>query len=341
MKKIIAITLISLAFVTCRKEDNELYDGPNLNDLYGPFFIVTPLTLSQSTIDFSNDGDLFFNAELSKNTDWVITITGSQSGATRTIEGFDRVLSSQNAVWEGGADEFPAFGLEKAYVEIAFPNEVGSTTLKDSVIISGGKIDKGYLITSFESSADKNWAIDFNQATVTQNNFCSDGESAKGDCYYSWNGTVGWDWGIGGINVSSSSTFGLPTNATNLFFNMPVQFLENVGAEGSAQASALVVEFQEDENGNGVFEPGSEDAYGFTYWSDPAIVGSGWHLITKNYNDLQFDANGNKIEVSGNGLPEPSKLVNIKIVYIANPGGGNAKALIDHLIFTTKEPYKP
>ncbi len=338
MKKILYISSVLFLAISCRKED--VYDGPSLNDKFGPFEITKGLTLSQQTINFSTDGDLIFNAQFSKNVDFEIDITGANSGAHRKITGYGNVMSIDNATWEGGSDSFPGFDLEKAYIEVSFPKENTSETLKDSVVISGFKSDKGFLITSFESSATQNWSIDFNQATVTQSNICSDGLSAKQDCYYSWEGEVTWDWGIGGINISpSSGSFGLPANGNNLYFNMGVNFLDNVGLEGSSEASAFVITFQEDDSGDGIFKANEDDAYGYTIWSNPENIG--WELLSLKYIDLQFDANGNKIDVNGNGLPEPNKIVNINIVLIGNPSGGNTKAFADHLIFTTDEPYRP
>ena len=334
MKHIIYISAIILIVLSCRKEDSSVIDGPSLNDLYGPFFIVEDLTLSQSTINFSADGDLIFNAELSKNTDWVIEITGASTGASRTISGTEKVLSLETATWEGGANTFPSFGLEKAYIEVSFPNEIGSPILKDSVVISGSKTDDGILITSFENGEGANWSK-FNQAGVAGEITCGDAQSAKDDCYYGFNGTVPWDWAVGSVMVKpDAGTFNLPAQATNLYFNAAVNFLENTGPE----ECFLEIWFDEDEDGDGEFDEATEDRYVFAYWYQK----DGWDLISVNYNELQFDADGNKIEVNGNGLPEPSKLVGVNVFYLANKDSGlNSKALIDHLIFTTDEPYRP
>ena len=93
MKKTAIYLLPLLMLFACRKDDLDTFDGPDLNDLYGPFYIVEELTKSQNQIDFTADGDLIFTAELSKNTDWVINITGAQTGAERTINGFERIIN--------------------------------------------------------------------------------------------------------------------------------------------------------------------------------------------------------------------------------------------------------
>lgn len=333
MKKISTLFLLIVFAISCRKEEEQAFDGPDLNDLYGPFSIIKEITFSKKDINFATDGDLVLNGELSKNTDWTIKFTGSQSGAVRTIQGFDRILSSENASWEGGANSFPAFNLEKVYVEISFPKEENAPAILDSINILGGKVDQGIFVTGFEEGLGTNWTR-FNQATVNGNITCSDGQAAKGDCYYSWNGTVGWDWAIGSVNVKpDNGNFGLPASATNLFFNMAVNFVENNGPDNCF----ILFWFDEDENGDGTFNSSNEDRYIYEYWYQK----DGWDLISLNYNDLQFDAEGNKKEVFGNGLPEPSKLYAINVFFLANPANGNAKAFADHIIFTTDEPYRP
>lgn len=333
MKQLFIFTLVMLAFSGCRKEDNEMVDGPNLNDLFGPFSIVEDLVISHTEIDFGVDAFVFYSGELSKNTDWNIHFTGSQTGATRTISGFDRVLSIDNAAWNGGANTFPGFGLEEVYIEVHFPNEEDAPVLYDTVSVLGLKQDEGYLITSFENGTGTNW-VPFNQTTVVGGIVCGNGESAKGDCHYSFGGTVGWDWAIGSISVQNDEgTFGLPTSATNLYFNMGFKALENVGPTNSF----IQFWFDEDENGDGVFDPASEDRFLYEYWSN----GSEWDLISFVYGGLQFDAEGSQVDTNGNGLPEPSKLIAINVFYLANPENGFSSALVDHLIFTTNSPYTP
>ena len=319
--------------LSCRKDDLETSDGPDLNDLFGPFNIVQELSLSHQQIDFSSQGNLIFNAELSKNTDWVIAITGAQSGATRTISGSDRVISSDNAAWNGGANTFPGFGLEDAYIEVSFPNEETAPVIYDTVTITGSKLDDGVLLTGFEDGFGTNWT-NFNQSTVAGAIACNDGNAAKGLCHYSIEGTVGWDWAIGSVMVQpDAGNFNLPASASNQYFNLAFKALENVGPNNSF----ILLWFDEDENGDGVFDENTEDRFVYEYWSQD----SEWDLISRRYSELQFDIDGNQVVTNGNGLPEPGKLISVNIFFLANPQNGNAKALVDHLIFTTDEPYTP
>lgn len=333
MKNFVLFTLLLAVLVSCRKEDKENFDGPSLEDMYGEFAILQDLSLNLNEADFSIGQQIVFSMELSKNTAWQIKIEGQNSGAVRTLSGTARILSLDNAVWKGEADKFPSFNLEQALITITFPNEPGSPVIQDSVTIIGLKQDVGFLITSFEDGLGTNW-LRFNQSTVAGNIVCDPLQAAKGSCYYSWNGTVGWDWAIGSVTIRpDSGTFGLPAAANNLFFNIAFKALENVGP----QNSFLLFWFDEDDNGDGVFDINTEDRFIYEYWSNTLD----WDLINRKYSDLRFDAAGNIQQTNGNGLTEPAKLISINVFFLANPVNGNARALADHLIFTLNEPYKP
>ena len=52
---------------TCRKNDENTIEGPSLNDLYGPFDILSELDI-QNSINFSSGENISFDMELSKRT---------------------------------------------------------------------------------------------------------------------------------------------------------------------------------------------------------------------------------------------------------------------------------
>ncbi|MEZ7930672.1 MAG: hypothetical protein QMC21_04020 [Flavobacteriales bacterium] len=333
MKKTTLVLISVLLIFSCRKDDSENFDGPDLNDLFGPFSIIQEIEVNKKTADFPVDNTLHFTGELSKNTDWVISITGASTGAKRSISGTQRVISADNSTWDGGANSFPGFGIETAYIEISFPKEEGSPILYDTVSITGSKVDAGYLITSFENGEGANWSK-FNQSTVQGKIDCGSGESAKGNCHYSFTGNVPWDWAIGSVMIQpSTANFGLPASASNLFFNMAFKPIENSGTGNTF----IQFWFDEDENGDGTFDLATEDRFIYEYWFED----TGWNLISYKYSDIQFDVDGNKVSTNGNGLPEPGKLMSINVFYLANKDNGLAKAYIDHLIFTTNKPYTP
>lgn len=335
MKNIILILAASIFLFTCRKTDKGNFEGPSLADSFGPFAIIEDLNINLAEVDFSAGQQIIFNMELSKNTSWVIEIEGENSGAVRTIIGNERILSVDNALWKGEANKYPSFNLEKVYITITFPNEQDSPVLLDSVLITGLKQDEGYLITSFEDGLGATWT-QFNQTTVAGNITCDANLAAKGSCFYSWNGTVAWDWAIGSVMIKPApgASFGLPANPNNLFFNLAFKAFENYGPSNSF----MLFWFDEDDNGDGVFDPNTEDRFIYEYWSNNS---QDWDLISRKYADMKFDTEGNVQQTNGNGILEPSKLISINVFFLANKDNGNAQAHADHLIFTLNEPYKP
>ena len=90
MKNILYILGILLLANSCRKKDNEIVDGPSLNDLYGPFEIITGLSLSHESINFSSDGDLILHH----------VDTFSNRNAFITDEGY--MIFTDGEYWESG-----------------------------------------------------------------------------------------------------------------------------------------------------------------------------------------------------------------------------------------------
>lgn len=325
---------ILLFLFSCERESKEEFDGPDLNDLFGPFEVLTDITVNQNSVDFSVGQEIFWTGELSKSTDWIITLTGQNSGAKRTLTGNDRVISITNSTWTGEANAYPSFAIEDVNVEINFPNEEDSELITDVISVTGLRIETGTLASSFEDEIGENWTF-FNQPGVTGQIVCGDNQAASGDCYYSISGTVNWDWGIGSfVIVPGDEGFGLQNSPTNLYFNMAYQAIENVG-EGN---SIVNFTFYEDENQDGTYDANSEDRFSFGYTNQQ----EGWELISYLYNDMKtFDVLGNEIDPVGNGIKEPSKLYSVEVWFVANEDGGLSTAYFDQLIFTTDEPYMP
>ncbi|MCA1761777.1 MAG: hypothetical protein ABR574_03475, partial [Cryomorphaceae bacterium] len=75
-----------LVITTSCERDDEDPAGPNLQDRFGPFEVVSELTLSRDSVNFAEGENVVFDAEFNKNVNWVITITGLESGAVLVIE---------------------------------------------------------------------------------------------------------------------------------------------------------------------------------------------------------------------------------------------------------------
>ena len=327
---LITISSIMILFTGC-KHDTDEFQGPPVRDYFGEFYIISDLLPTTKVVDFSKKENVVFNMEFSRRAKWKLEIKGLSSGAVKTIENSSRVLSEENALWDGDANTFPSFGAELAAVKLSFIEEDSIFNQTDTIEITGLRADEGILVTTFETPLCDTCI--WSQTTVNAR-FTCDANAAKSNCYFSFNGTVGWDWAHGSIDLRQyQHGYELPANASNLFFNVGLKAVESIGP----QSSFFQFTFQEDDNGDGVFDPESEDSYVYQYWTET----SDWVVHSKKYEDLKFDAEGNTIETAGNGLTEPSKLINIQVFYLSNPENGNAQAYVDHMIFTQNEEYRP
>ncbi len=315
-----------LSFISGCKHDDEVFEGPSLQDQFGEFAIEQPLTLSTDPVDFSAGEHMIFFAKLSINANWKIEVTGLSSGAKKIIEDNNKVIDDVNATWDGGASGFPAFGVETCAVEMTFPNH-SSDTLRDTLTISGLKSEDASItvISNFESGIATQWT-EWGQATVTQQILCNDNNSAKGTCYYSMGGIVGWDWGIGNIIFSDSSgSYNLSSNSQAVYFNAGLKGVNSVGT------SIMQFSFQEDDNQDGVFDNATEDSWIYEY----TIADSSWTLVSFPYADLAGGI------TNGNGLLEPHKIISVTAFLLADPQAGEVVTHLDQLVFSTNRPYEP
>ncbi len=334
MRKVIlqiSFALVCISLLTNCKHDDEVFEGPSLEDQFGDFKIKSPLTLSTVQPDFSNNGSMVFYAEFSINADWQIEITGLTTGAKKIITGNDKILGDANATWSGGATSFPAFGNEKCAVALTIPNKI-QDTIRDTLEISGLKQDQGLVIVADYENGIGATTDDFSQTTVTQLVNC-DGDAAKGSCYLSVSGLVGWDWAHGYIDYTDTSDngYGLSSNPNSVFFNAAVKAVEGV------ETSFVQFSFNEDENDDGVFDPATEDTWVVEYWTEDST----WTLYSIAYSDLNVDADNNPVETNGNGVLEPHKLIGVRAFVLANPDAGQNTLYLDQLVFTSNRPYEP
>ncbi len=319
--------------ISCTTE-NDTFDGPSLTDIYGEFFIVDSLQVSSSTVDFSLGQNIIATAEFSKNVNWKLEITGQESGAKFTLEGFSRLLDATNAVWNGTTTTLPMFRAEDCSVLLTISNEADS--LITSVQVLGTKSINGFLLSDFEGEWNPGWGS-FIQSGADMSFIITDEEiAAQGTKYYNMAGAVDWDWLIGLIDIPAtaygSTTFPLNSNPNNVFFNVML-------AKYPGLTNGIVLfQFKEDDNMDGVYTAGSEDLFSL----EVKLTGDdGWQLISSKYSDLPTLIDGAPSDPIGNGIYEPQKLQMVSILMLANPVTGYAKAWMDLLLFTETEPFQP
>jgi hypothetical protein len=328
MKKL-WILLLCLPFWNACKVDPD-FDGPDLNDLYGPFALTEGLNSSRDSVDFASGESVLFTAGFSKRVDWTIGIKGLTSGAHKEQKEFGSLVAFD---WKGETTFFPMFRSEWCAVELTVENQ--PDTLRDTVYIVAPKVNNGFLLSDFEMGLNPSWQSFIQSGQNMNFGLLNSGDIPQGQRAYSMGGTVTWDWLIGMIDIPASAYglnyYPLSSNANNVYFNMlmkkPAEYDNGV----------LLLRFMEDDNEDGSFTSGSEDMYAIEIKGGP----DGWRLVSLKYNDIKSLVNGVESAPDGNAIHEPNKLFQVSMLFLANPASGYSETAIDYVMFTEGSPLAP
>ena len=320
-----------LFFSSSCEHDTDVFDGPNLVDRFGEFMVVSNLAVSQATVDFATGETVFFTAEFNKNVDWVIEITGTESGAVKRIEGFDREINASNSTWTGGTTDLPFFKAEACTVSLLVPEEPSFMNSAEVEVLSS-KIYEGSLFTDFEGNVTPhielgNFEFELTPASGVQDNI----PAAQGDFYYLFEGTdnVVSNFFVGLANMSAGITgetyVPLPTTVPeNLYFNCFMY------ADGGPHGIA-VIQFAVDSNDSGAYEDGQDAT--FQVEGDFPLGWEGWQHINHPMSDV------------GISQEQLSKLVAIRFILISNMNAQPNPPLqvdfgVDFITFTADAPLE-
>ncbi len=273
---LLPVLLICALISACDHETDE-FDGPFLVDRFGEFTVVQGLGISQPTVDFAAGETVFFTAEFNKNVNWIIQITGMESGAVKRIEGFDRSINAGNATWTGGTTDLPVFKAENCMVELLVPEEPDFMDAGEVEVISA-KIYEGGLVTDFETDPGADIFFgNFEFELSPESGRRDDIPAAQGDTYYLLRGTdnsvPNFFVGLMRINASITGETYMPFPTTvpeELYFNCFMY------SDGSPHTIA-VIQFSFDSNDNGVYDDGIDA--NFQVPGDFPLTWEGWRHI--------------------------------------------------------------
>ncbi len=322
-------SLFLLLLISACQHETEPFDGPFLVDRFGEFTVITNLEISQPTVDFATGEEVFFTAQFNKNVEWIIEITGSQSGAVKRIEGFDRELNAANATWLGGTTDLPFFKAENCTAKLIVPEE-SSFTDSVAVEVLSPKVYEGSLFTDFETDLGGNISVgnfefELTAASGRQNNM----PAAQGDYFFLFEGTdnVVANFFVGLADISSTVTgatyAALPTTVPEeLYFNCFMY--SDGGPHGIA-----VIQFIYDSNDSGAFEDGQDAS--FQLAGDFPLQWEGWQHINHPMSDV------------GISQEQLEKLVAIRLLLISDMNAQPNPPLqvdygIDFMTFTAGAP---
>lgn len=323
--------LLTLGISGC-DHDTEAFDGPSLVDRFGPFTAISALEASQPTADFATGETIFFNATFNKNVNWVLEITGTESGSVKRIEGFSSELNASNATWDGGTTKLPLFKDEVANVVLTVPEVEGflETTTVETL---SNKQYEGLLFTDFEEDLGVdafigNFEFEFTPQTGRQMDI-----PAEGDSYYRLEGTdnVVPNFFVGLIDLKSEITgngvLEFPTTVPeDLFFN--VFMYSDGGPHGLA-----IIEFFIDGNDTGTYEL-DQDTQTFRIPADTDLATfEGWQHISYPMSE------------TGMSQEDLDKVVAIRLLLISNMNSQPSPPIqvgfgLDYMIFTEGGPLE-
>lgn len=304
-------------------------DGPNLTDRFGDFFVVDSLMASQAEADFAAGDAIAFTAQFNKQVDWVLEITGRESGAVKRIEGFSNELTPENARWSGGTTELPLFKTETADAVLLIDDE-NADTLRTTVEVLAPRTYDATIVADFEQPSPSivlgNFEFEFD---LTATGRSAEVPPAEGDFFYllrSTGGPVVADpFFIGLISINASITgetyFPVPSSVPeDLFFNA---FLYSFGTPNTIAVVQLAV----DTNGSGAYEDGQDATFSIL---DQPVEGEGWQTFSAPLSTTEITQAQTEAIVAirvllisdNNGQPSPPLPVDFGIDFINFTAGG-------------------
>lgn len=340
MRQVIYILgLVSLLLHTgCKKEDD--FRGPETIVSSGDFELVTPLTISDKSIDFSKKDTVTLEALFNEVSDYKIVITGQKTGAVKTIEGTGDQLK---AYWNGTSDG--RFFKEETCQFSLYVRGINDPIQEDTLEIVKRMDAPGNLIASFEPLG-QNLLVGFWEADVN-------GEKTKISCNRTADVAIEGDYafrleGVNHLNTTNrflGVAYSKPIIGENGVSNSGAKY--RVGTENPEEVwfnvwvygngnddSYLSIKFMQDDNESGDHD-GTLDN-GFEY-NLKDLSFSGWKLFSVRYDQLTAGGNAD-YGGSGDKVHRPHLISQIEFALWSNVNGRPVRATLDYPIFTLNAP---
>ena len=326
MKKSIPLIAFCLLILSSCERDDMAFEGPALDDIYGPFAVLQDFDISNRSVDFGNGETTTFTAIFTKQVDWEVRIQGLESGAVKSITGFSSELNTVNARWNGTASFIPLFRAEMCAVELRIPSD--TLVIFDTLEVVSTRDISGLVVADFENGMQPGWTTFIQSGADMSFTITDDIPAAQGNKYYDMGGEVDWDWLIGLIEFPATAMgaphYALSNSPANVYFNVMLYLPQGITNE------VVLFQFREDDNDDNVYSENNEDMFSM----EVKNLEAGWHLISIRYGDLPTLVNGAPSNPIGNGIYEPDKLSRISVLFLANPISGYSQTFMDYLIFT-------
>jgi hypothetical protein len=309
----------ALILSSCEKDE---FVGPPIESIYGRLEILEPFSNNKPVgVDFSIGDTVAFSSEFSVHSDFQIDIVGRTSGASYSINGSSSNLN--DAYWLGNSDNIFFKQYEWCDIILSFSNY--DTILSDSVLILGERdlSNLGLLLTSFEDPSE------YSIVTSSNNDefgvYSNSNIALHGNNYLNTLGIGSSSW-FGAARFTLSNISITESDPTKIYFN---GFFNS-----DYLGSAFVIKVFEDENANGSYDSGIDEAYALKVNLN---ADSQWHKYSPSFSSFIIDQSGNNILVDG--ILKPQNIIRIDIT---NSQSGSANGqfgyLADYFLITYNEP---
>lgn len=329
MKKIGLQLLAVLLLATACKRTGE--DDP----FVGPADTTTPenfsvagdtLTPGYDLINFQNYSQ-YFLASFSHKVAWRLEVTGTESGATKHFSGVADRLDATTLDFDGDADNM-AFFRRGETCRALLSIEGWETTYRTHFQINQTKVFDCVVVDDFESAAGSQGFEDyFEDSGDSQIEYRNSGNTSVLQGFFSMD-LSGFDsdenyWISAVTTVHPNLAYILPTvDANELYINL--------FAKGKAdESTSIEVQLLEDENDDNVFTPGVD-----ALWKKQFSLDENWQQYSAAYSGFQKNS-----AVDSGNMPQPSKLLKMRIVLLSVPAGNAAHAQVDFVNFTSGKPF--
>lgn len=350
-KTLLHSTLLALTIVfACRKDD---IAGPELQDIYGEFEVLSPLTSDRQSVDFAAGETVSFAAELTIRTDWELSIIGLTSGARKVISGRERVITGEVAEWNGTITFAPLFSEEQCMTMLTFVDHP-DTLLGDTITVVGIRPEDevDLLVSDFESGAG--WAT-FAEAAATNTQvngtyFIQDPTvetpsfiqvgAAEGNGHWRMTFVNQSSVFICGISTSASAALDLPEGSYfDLQTNNPEHVFINMFVHGFGDGNTrLSIGLQEDDNLDGSYDRFTEG----TYNHEVLVDWQGWKVVSVPLSAFNLSTVGGFGNIDATGQQDIDRILNIEILLLASEGTSTQIGYgLDFLNFTKFTPWEP
>lgn len=344
MKKIFLVVGIGALFFLAGCKKDKTIEGPELVDIFGDFNILEPIKGSKDTVDFSKGETVQYACKLSIRTNWTIEIIGLNSGARKVYTGNAKDFVLNPIVWDGTISYAPFFRKNEPCVARMSFESYADTLYSDTVIITDVKPTPSVdiLFDDFESPQRP-----YNTFTEGQQSFNGTSVNFQGVSpaektrFYVLAGNHGATASLFlcGMNLTAKASQGTADNYFKFSTDNPKKVFFNAFIYGWGDNKAEVsIEFQEDDNMDGIYQPAEEGAYTYRF----PVNWTGWKLVSFSYDDTKISTSGGFGNSDRTGHKDLDRIIATQFLLLAQAGTiGNTRVGFDYCSFTYFNPFRP